>query len=92
MTPDEKVTELVRRKLKTGTVYMDGLTTGHFEECVIPEINQVDMYNSVYGCDTGCEYMMLTALVVCDHGFYGEFHYGDFGDISEFIREMDAME
>lgn len=48
--------------------------------------------DGTYGCDTGCEYVRLEAALTCPHGHREEFEYGNWGYMSEILRELEAGE
>lgn len=47
--------------------------------------------DGAYGCDTGCEYVRLDAVITCGHGELFRYEYGGFGDIAELIDQMGAV-
>jgi len=60
----------------------------HLGEC--PNVTvRYDGYTGSYGCDTGCEYIRLEAEISCLHGHSVEFEYGEFGEISDLIEDIE---
>jgi hypothetical protein len=60
----------------------------HLVEC--PDVTVgYSGYGGGYGCDTGCEYIRLEARISCPHGHSDEFEYGDFGEISYLIEDIE---
>ena len=64
--------------------------SGHLVECSEASVIHFDGGDGYYGCETGCEYLRLEARVVCPHGEQRDYHYGDFGDMSDIIEDLDA--
>lgn len=60
----------------------------HLTSCPDAHAVDSDMFNGTYGCETGCEYARLEAVVTCPHGFKEDFEYGMFGEVSDLIDDM----
>lgn len=87
--------ELVGRYI----LYLFRLDTGwpdqrnkHLVTCSDAVAVDVEAYNSVYGCTTGCEYARLEAVISCPHGESDEFDYGEFGDIANILEDIEDWE
>lgn len=44
--------------------------------------------DSVYGCDTGCEYARLEATITCPHGESEDYEYGQFGELADLLEDI----
>lgn len=42
-----------------------------------------------YGCDTGCDYVRLEAVVTCPHDQRDEFEYGAFAEMSYILEDLE---
>lgn len=78
---DLKVERLIRR------YYAEKSPDGHLVTC--PDVKVIHPYaeDGEYGCDTGCPYFSLSATLVCPHEAE-EFEYGDFGQISYMLEDI----
>lgn len=45
--------------------------------------------DSTYGCDTGCDYLRLDAVLTCPHGERDEYEYGDFTELAFIIEDLE---
>lgn len=64
----------------------------HLATCADARAAHIEGENSTYGCDTGCEYVRLTAQISCPHGHRVEHEYGDFGEIGDLMEEIQREE
>lgn len=60
----------------------------HLRDCPDLRAGQADGGDGDYGCDTGCEYVRLTATLTCPHGRTGDYEYGSFGELADLIADM----
>jgi hypothetical protein len=60
----------------------------HLATCPTARVVEQDASNGTYGCDTGCPYARLEAVIGCDCGQRTDFEYGDFGDIADMLEEI----
>ena len=96
LTPEQKANAKVREYIvhlfKTDSPYSSNYTTGkeaqHLRQCGGVSALPTECYDSTYGCDTGCEYVRLEAVVFCYHGVSVEYEYGDFGDLADMLGDM----
>jgi hypothetical protein len=96
MTPDELLAEWLRRDLRADEGARIAALPDireHLRAC--PQMVVVDATgsNGTYGCDTGCDYMTLTAEVSCPH-HPGPFDvtYGTFGELDQMVEELADLE
>lgn len=61
----------------------------HLSTCTDVVVEHPEAEDGFYGCDTGCEYYTLDATIRCPHGEMEEYHYGDFGEISYILEDME---
>lgn len=61
----------------------------HLRDC--PDAQAVDATgeDGPYGCDTGCEYVTLEAVIRCPHGREARFAYSTFGDMAGLFDDME---
>lgn len=87
---DELVARYILRKYRelNSTVY-SGEPTTYLAGCGEAVVTDPDASNGTYGCDTGCDYYTLTATISCPHGETRDYEYGDFGEISYLIEELE---
>ena len=62
--------------------------TGHLAECDQVTVEHPQGEDGFYGCETGCEYVTLSATLRCTHGQSEHVDYGDFGTLNDIIEEM----
>lgn len=67
-------------------------TTGHLSTCPLASLEEYDADDGSYGCDTGCEYVRVSATAVCPHGEREEWQHGEFGELSMVIEDLVAEE
>jgi hypothetical protein len=61
----------------------------HLGKCLTAYVSELDPCNGAYGCDTGCEYLRLEAVISCECGSQAqEFTYGEFGDIAGLVGNL----
>lgn len=89
-TADELLARYVLRGYREKNTPAFGAPPPHLVSCEEATAKHVEAEDGTYGCETGCEYVRLTAMVECPHGESVEFEYGDFGDIAGIIEEMEA--
>lgn len=64
----------------------------HLRTCPAAAVEAVEGTNGTYGCDTGCEFARLEAVVRCPHGVRADVEYGQFGMLADLIADMEAEE
>ncbi len=66
----------------------------HIGECLELAVADLDGRDGSYGCDTGCEYLQLQALITCPHAAHSAvaFTYGEFGDMAGLIEALEKMD
>lgn len=69
----------------------EGGHNAHLTGCDVAVIAEFESSDGTYGCDTGCEYLTLRAVITCPHGEAEEFTYGEFGAISELVTELEEL-
>lgn len=62
---------------------------GGHAHCESLRVVKAEAEDSVYGCDTGCEYMCFTALLACEHKGEFKYDFGDFGELGSLIRRLE---
>jgi len=95
LTPDERVAEFIliqyqqaaRSSLPTDGVPSSHPPRQHLSKCCDAAVTYEGSDGS-YGCDTGCEYARLEAVIVCPHGERDEYTYGWFGELADIIDEI----
>jgi len=61
----------------------------HLLDCGEATVDHLDGGDGFYGCDTGCEYIRLSATIRCPHGEAQEYDYGLFGELSDILDDLD---
>lgn len=91
---DEKVERLILAMfVEESKDSPDWSHEGHLMRCPSLRVKDAGGRDGVYGCGTGCEYVRLTATLVCGHeGFKSEFDYGSFGDLATLLEDLEEME
>lgn len=56
--------------------------------CNSATVQAIDAYDGSYGCETGCEYARLEAVVTCDVHGKKDWEYGTFGDLASLLDEF----
>ena len=80
---DKKVLALVTRYARQDA---DNL---HLRECPQLSVAYPRAWDGEYGCDTGCEYARLEAILTCPHGETENFEYGTFGEIAWLLEDLE---
>lgn len=65
---------------------------GHLAECPDTIVGNCEVYDSTYGCDTGCDYLRVEATLTCPHGHSVHWEDGDFVELADVIAEMEALD
>jgi len=62
----------------------------HLAACPTARVSELDARDGSYGCDTGCDWLSLTAVITCDcdTGQVLEYEYGEFGEIASLIASL----
>jgi hypothetical protein len=60
----------------------------HLVECSDAAVTDLNGTNGTCGCETGCEYAVLTATISCPHGDMDDWKYGEFGDMASMLDEI----
>lgn len=85
---DELVRRYVRRKFQSECEF----DHRHLAACPEMQIVVDDAHDGTYGCDTGCEYVRFEATISCPHSDPVEYEFGEFGELSWMIEEMQRDE
>jgi hypothetical protein len=63
----------------------------HLRQCPEAVLTPAEAYDGTYGCDTGCEYYTLEAVVSCPHTESPvHWSYGEFGDLAGFLVDFEG--
>jgi hypothetical protein len=89
MTADQRVTAWILRQYREESRWKPRPERAHLMACDEVEVADASAFDSVYGCDTGCEYARLEADVRCAHGFADSFEYGTWGELPELLLELE---
>ena len=81
---DDLVRRLILRRFR------EEFPDSHLATCPDVGLADVGARDGKYGCDTGCEFARFEATVSCPHSESAEFEWGDFGEISYMIEDMEA--
>ena len=100
LTPEqlanEKVAKYIVHLFKTDSSisiqYHSGLEADHLRKCKTVSAIPKEAYDSTYGCDTGCEYVRLAAVIYCQDGMSIDYEYGDFGDLADILEDMELTD
>lgn len=87
---NERVEALLRAHV--ADTYRKDNAGSHLARCPDLIVAEVDAYNSTYGCDTGCEYVRMEAVLTCPHGERVEYEWGDFGELATVIEDLEARD
>jgi hypothetical protein len=86
MTPDDKLKLYILKQFKRD------FPTDHITDCADISVINVDSEDGSYGCDTGCEYVRLTADITCPHiETPHHYEYGEFGELADIIAAMEYI-
>lgn len=96
---DALVTRFILRKFRESTLRAETSHSdcdrrrvagaiSHLAHCDSVRVVEEERFNGVYGCDTGCDYARLEAVITCDHGERDDFEYGQFGELDELLAEV----
>jgi hypothetical protein len=66
--------------------------TGHLAECPDATVVERDVYDSIYGCDTGCEYLRVEARITCPHHQAVDWEDGDFAELADVIKDLEVRD
>lgn len=86
--PDALIAWWIRRKFN-GEGFDVGSSAQHLQECNFSALLHPEGTDGTYGCDTGCEYVRLTATFSCPHGEEYEYEYGTFGELSWILEDIE---
>lgn len=86
---DELVARYILRMYRENRCNSLGDPTTHLAGCMDAVVTDPDAQGGTYGCDTGCDYYTLTATISCPHGESEDYEYGDFGEISYLIEDLE---
>lgn len=85
-TPSERTDRLLQRYVLK--LFREDCDNRHFRECTDIVLIDYEATDGSYGCDTGCSYVRFEADVTCPHGFSEHWESGDFGRLSDVIKEL----
>jgi hypothetical protein len=89
---DEKVERLILKMFRDRQGdCVGGGDVAHLRECDTALVDNVDGGDSFYGCDTGCSFVRLDAVIKCGCGQQVEWDYHEFGDLEGLFYEMDMV-
>ncbi len=80
------VNALVRRWLLSQ--YRQEQPGKHLSDCLDTDVVDASGEDGAYGCDTGCEYVRLSAFLACSHGDRDDYEYGTFGDLATILEDL----
>lgn len=83
LTADEKVAEFVKQRFREARY-----GAGHLATCESLTVNHAVGDDGTFGCETGCEYVRLTATLSCDHGESTEYEYGTWGTLADLLEDL----
>lgn len=64
----------------------------HMRSCADVKVLSPEGWNGTYGCDTGCDYARIAALISCPHrSEWLGVEYGWFGDMADIYDELDKI-
>ena len=86
MSADEQVARLVEHMAR------DDADNEHLRNCADLIVQFPTAQEGTYGCDTGCEYVRLTAELFCPHGYRESFEYGEFGGIADLLAQLHVQD
>ncbi len=92
---DELVAKLVLTIFKRDTDSVSNWSDArqHLVECDSTRVEQPEVTDGLYGCDSGCDWVDLEAVMKCDHDEDGiRYVYGDFGSMDGLIYQLERME
>lgn len=87
---DAKVSRYVVGQFRSG--HNGSKAEQHLAECPTTRAQSCEMSNGTYGCETGCEYALLEAVMICDDGISADYEYGTFGDIADILADIERGE
>jgi hypothetical protein len=93
---DDLVREMVLARLRSnggsGGIFDRDEIAQHMTAC--PDVTVKDFVASdgTYGCETGCEYARLEAVLSCPHHENVEYEYGEWGELADMIEEMERID
>jgi hypothetical protein len=80
---DEKVAQYILREFRRED------PTKHLTLCPDTDVVEADAEQGTYGCRTGCDFTRFTALIACSHGDRETYEYGEFGDLSSILFDLE---
>jgi len=93
---DDKVTRMVAQMYREQTLFDPAALDYqlHLASCDTMRAENAEAINGSYGCESGCEYMDLEALIKCDCPTIAdeEYTYGTFGDTYWLLGHLDDMD
>ena len=63
----------------------------HLAACDGAEAADVTGGDGSYGCETGCEYVRLEAVITCPHGRREEWTWGEFGELADILEGLEEI-
>jgi hypothetical protein len=95
MNADELLSKYILQEFRDeyggGCWGVDDSRPYHLAHCEQAHAGDCDASDGTYGCETGCDWVTLTAAISCPHGEPYEYEYGSFGTIDSIIWEMERM-
>lgn len=83
LTADDRVSRFVLSR---------AVSDSRTHTCIDTKVSFLEGDDGTYGCDTGCEYLRLTAKLTCKHFPEGiEYEYGDFGMLYNLFPHLDTQ-
>ena len=88
MDADELVARYILREYRREKTNSYG-GTPHLAECPEATVEHPQAEDGEYGCETGCEYVRMTATIRCPHGESSNYEYGEFGQLAYIIEDLE---
>jgi hypothetical protein len=89
---ERRANELVTRFILRTYRQPGEAANSHLKDCPDILVEDQDAYDGERGCDTGCSYVRLEAVMTCPHGEREEFRWGEFGRLASILEELEEEE
>jgi len=93
---DDKVNRLVAQMFREQTLFDTNPLDYqlHLASCDTMRAESAEATNGSYGCDTGCEYYELEAVIKCEcpDAADEQYSYGSFGDTYYLLSHLDDLD
>jgi hypothetical protein len=91
LTADERVARYVLADYRQRCYRRWSAEKPHLATCPDATVRHLEGNDGEYGCDTGCEYARLEAVIECPHGETAKHQYGYFGDLADILKEIERV-